>query len=121
MLSCNMDRPSRSICQSQFSPTPSIKTISPLLHFRNFASHSFQTTFPLFAKTPGVYPQKANPKRKPFAETQFREPISMLSNHPTLLHRKHSPPVAPSPLSMYIEPRPHLHRSAPGASAFGSA
>src|SRR5215475_7195714 len=109
MLSCNMNRPSRSICQSRFSPTPSIKTISPLLHFPNFASHSFKTTFPLFAKTPGVYPQKANPKRNSYTATQFRESISMPSNHLTSLHRKHSPPVAPHPLSMYIEPRPHLH------------
>ena len=88
------------------------------------ASPTFQTTFSLFIKQPGVHPQKRTPgetPRRAIAERMFRkpflEPIPMSYDRPTALHRNHSAMVAHQSLSMYIEPRPHLHLNAPGGSA----
>src|ERR1700722_5372433 len=132
MLPYNMIRPS-----PHFAPTSVFSyarnsfqiTTSHTLKFRQSATSTFQTTSPLFTRHPGVYPQKANPKRNPLqpgAEIRAAEPAFSPKNRHrpehAPLHRNHSATVAPHPLSMYIEPRSHLHHSARRLGPrFGSA
>src|ERR1700689_5474313 len=81
------------------------------------ATPIFSTTSPLLGKQPGVYPQKriSGEALRP-ANANLSTANSNAESQPEIcqppLHHKHSPPVAPHPLSMYIEPRPHLQFSA---------
>jgi hypothetical protein len=132
MLPCNMTRPSAHFPPtSAFSYTRNSFHINPFhtLAFSQFCIPNISNDFPTLYKNTGGTPPKSEPQAKPTADptpnptspARSARSNAASAHRPTSLHRNHSATVAHHPLSMYIEPRPHLQFSARRLGRFGSA